>query len=105
MTSTTAASVKYLHVRDAAEVIGVKNEAVYELIRRGQLRAHRPGRKWLIHPDDLHACITASRPADAETSPWLAATLAKFTPDDIRRTAEVLLAVADAGPAAGGGTA
>lgn len=108
----TAVVPKKITCTAAAEALGCREPYVRGLIRDGVLPATRIGRRWLIDPADLRAVIetpgvgTGGRsgapelpppsPSGPEVDPeWLADTLAKFTPDDLRRAGEVLRSVAD----------
>ena len=79
-----------------------------ELIKTGALPARRVGRQWLIEACALDVFMQAHEPTvkpdDRDDPPatgpapepdaWLAEQLAKFTPDDLRRAGELLLALA-----------
>lgn len=92
-----------------AEHLGVAPVTVLRLVQREGLPAHRVGTgtarrtyrfditevdTWLRARDsDAQSMGEAVAPSQDE---FVAATLAKFTPDDLRRAAEVLRALADA---------
>jgi excisionase family DNA binding protein len=66
------------------------------------LPAHRIGRRYMFRADEVDAWVRArsethtapTEPdAGAADSEWVAAQLAKFTPDDFRRAGELLLAL------------
>lgn len=50
-------------VREIAEAYGVDERTVRRWIEAGDLRAHKPGGHWRIHPDDLDAVLAARRNA------------------------------------------
>ena len=43
----------YLTITEAAELRGVSRQAIFELIKRGRLKATRLGRQWLIRKSDV----------------------------------------------------
>lgn len=51
--------VQLLKAHEAAAILGCGPHAVTQLCRDGALRAYRPMKAWLIHPDDLQAFIAA----------------------------------------------
>lgn len=109
--STTALSERYLTASDVAEAIRAKEPVVYDLIKRGELRARRVGRRWLIDANSLRDFMAGRALADqceitAEAAPpdniaavdpeWVTAQVAKFSADDLRRAGELLLALSRA---------
>ncbi|MFT4126112.1 MAG: helix-turn-helix domain-containing protein [Gordonia sp. (in: high G+C Gram-positive bacteria)] len=87
-----------------AEHLGVAPVTVLRLVQREGLPAHRVGtgtarRTYRFDITEVDAWLRA-RDSDAqparEPDEFVAATLAKFTSDDLRRAAEVLRALADA---------
>jgi len=48
---------RYITVDEAALMLRCSTTTVYRHIRRGDLRAHRFGRRWLIDRRDLEAAI------------------------------------------------
>lgn len=94
---------EYLSVSQVAAALQLTTETVCKMIRAGELPAQRIGRKWHIGRRALDARLAPAhddapplghRPVGEDT--WLTETLAKFTPDDLRRAGEVLRAIAGA---------
>ncbi|MCH9730620.1 MAG: helix-turn-helix domain-containing protein, partial [Actinomycetia bacterium] len=95
---------------EVASVLGyAQTTTVLRLIREEGLPAVRFNRRYYVNEADLRAWMaerglldesaaptapTAGTSTDADSG-WLAATLAKFSPDDLRRVARVLRSVAD----------
>ena len=46
-----------LRVQEVAELLGLSERTVYSLIRRGELRAIRLGRTWLVPAKALEALL------------------------------------------------
>lgn len=59
---------KQLTADEAAEVLRIGPFQVVVLCRTGQIRASKPGKSWLIDPDDLRAYLDAHRNQPAEES-------------------------------------
>jgi excisionase family DNA binding protein len=107
-TAATALSKRFLTATDVAGAIHAKEPVVYDLIKSGHLRARRVGRRWLIDPDsltDFMAGRVSGAPAETvdpaagstRVDPeWVAAQVAKFSADDLRRAGELLLALSRA---------
>jgi excisionase family DNA binding protein len=95
---------EYLTAKQAAAALHLTDETLYKMIKAGELPARRIGRKWHISRRALESRLTPPEippPDTPATGPaaedaWLAETLAKFTPDDLRRAGKVLRAIADA---------
>lgn len=47
----------FLTAPEAADILRVSPWQVVNLCRTGELKATKPGKKWLIRPDDLNAYI------------------------------------------------
>lgn len=111
MSATTTTPVSYLTVDEvSAELFGgsVSPSKVIKLAKNDGLPMHLVGRRYLFIADEVDTWIRArdlkGNTAAAPVAPtgvapgdsdWLAATLAKFSPDDLRRVAQVLRSVAD----------
>jgi len=48
-----AALSDYRTITEAAELRGVSRQAIFELIKRGRLKATRLGSQWLIRKSDI----------------------------------------------------
>lgn len=46
-----------VHVSDAASLLGVSSQKVYEMIRNGDLKAYKDGKVWKIHGHSIEAYI------------------------------------------------
>jgi excisionase family DNA binding protein len=100
------ATSPYFHTADIAQRLGVTDDTVYRLVAEEGLPAHRIARRLKFTADEVDAWVrsrdtsesgipTASAaPARSADPNWVAAQVAKFTPDDLRRAAEVLLSIA-----------
>ncbi len=42
-----------LHVSDAASLLGVSSQAIYQIIHNGELRAFKTGKAWKIPAADI----------------------------------------------------
>lgn len=109
MSAATASPPKYVTAADVADVFGIKQEkTVLELVKREGLPAHRIGRQYRFVLNEVAEWSARRVVGDSNDAPtsspdaaggevtWLDETLAKFTPDDLRRAGEVLQAVANA---------
>lgn len=99
---------EYLTVKQVTDALHLTSETVCKMIRAGELPAQRIGRKWHISRRALDARLAPAATDDETPAPtagpdgedsWLAATLAKFTADDLRRAGEIFRAIADAASA------
>ncbi len=112
MSATTTTSPRYLTVDEVSDELfggSVSPSKVIKLAKNDGLPMHLVGRRYLFIADEVDAWIrardlkgntTAAAPvAPSDVAPgdsdWLAATLAKFSSDDLRRVAQVLRSVAD----------
>ena len=57
---------KYLAPKDAAEILSVKKTTVYDMIRRGQLKAVKVGKQFRIRQADVLALMDGSQSAAEE---------------------------------------
>ena len=95
----TTTPPKFLTTAEVAETIRVREPVVYHLIKTAGLPARRAGRRWLIDPAELDIWLRSREggtqsAVGAEVDPdWVAAQVAKFSPDDLRRAGELLLAL------------
>jgi len=64
-----------LTIREAAELLRVSHQTVYQLVRSGRLPAHRVGRQWRISQETLVGWL---RESEAPVAPQSRATLAEF---------------------------
>lgn len=53
----------WLTVSEAAALLGIRRETVYEAVRAGRLPARRSGRDWLVTRADVDAYAARRRPA------------------------------------------
>lgn len=54
---------RYMTSAEVADVLRITPGSVGDLIQSGALRAYRPGKAYLIDPDDLDAYIKSSETA------------------------------------------
>lgn len=76
--------------------------SVLRLVKEQGLPAHKVNRRYLFDPDEVDAWLRDRNTSDASdtntarTDPdWVAAQVAKFSADDLRRAGELLLALAN----------
>ncbi len=55
---------KYLSPKDAAEILSVKKTTVYDMIRRGRLKAVKIGKQFRIRESDVTALVDGSTPGE-----------------------------------------
>jgi len=64
-----------LTVKEAAEFLRASQSTVYRMIKRGDLKAHKVGKKWLFYKKDLKEFVerNAYRPEASSLRPslWL----------------------------------
>lgn len=51
----------FLHVSDVASLLGCSSHTVYQLIKSGRLIAHKEGKAWKVHEDDIKIYVDAIR--------------------------------------------
>lgn len=95
-----AHTAPYLDYPGVAERLGLTIPTVRRLMKEEGLPAHRFARRVKFVPDEVDAWLrtrnTSGIPAPASTCPdWVAAQVAKFSADDLRRAGELLLALAN----------
>ncbi|OBB38030.1 helix-turn-helix transcriptional regulator [Mycolicibacterium fortuitum] len=98
-----APTTPYLDYPGVAERLGLTIPTVRRLMKEEGLPAHRLSRRVKFLPDEVDAWLRARNvsgtPATynvAGTDPdWVAAQVAKFSADDLRRAGELLLALAN----------
>lgn len=61
------ASTDWLTIPEVADRLRVSRMTTYRLVHAGTLPAHRIGRGFRIHPDDLAAYLAAVRTTNTET--------------------------------------
>ncbi|CAN5222310.1 hypothetical protein BH11ACT6_BH11ACT6_05020 [soil metagenome] len=116
-------SARRLTTDDVVKMLGYKRAAtVTRLVKTDGLPAVQYKGRWYFHENDVRAWMTergliaetATPPADVTTSlpvgpdatsavdpAWVAAQVAKFSADDLRRAGELLLALSHANAQAG----
>lgn len=93
---------KFLTTPEVAKILRVREPVVYSLIHNDGLPARRVGRRWLMDAAELDGWVRSRDPHSPAPntatvdSAWVAAQVAKFSPDDLRRAGELLLALARA---------
>jgi excisionase family DNA binding protein len=101
MPTAVAFKSRTITPEDVADDLRCHKAKVWELIRSGELPAAKFGRRYLIDVDAYKTfkaqhglASTAAGDDDAPVDPnWVAAQVAKFSPDDLRRAGELLLAL------------
>ena len=114
-TATAPPARKLVSASELTGPLGIKQErTILDLAKRGLIPSHRIGKQFRFDLDEVLAGTAgpaADLPADADDETpaptagpvgedtWLAATLAKFTADDLHRAGEIFRAIADAATA------
>ncbi|WP_109858723.1 helix-turn-helix domain-containing protein [Mycobacteroides chelonae] len=102
-TTTLTRTKHYLMADQVKAKFGFTQPAsVLRLVKEQGLPAHKINRRYLFDPDEVDAWIgqnltTGARATTGGDPDWVAAQVAKFSPDDLRRAGELLLALANSG--------
>lgn len=59
MSDSLLTTRSFLNLDEAAALVGLKSPTLRRAIRQGQLTYARPGRAYLVRPEDVHAWLTA----------------------------------------------